>query len=31
MEKMLARFAEIIDIEFITTPRFVRLGESKWK
>jgi 4-hydroxy 2-oxovalerate aldolase len=27
MEKMLNRFAEIIDIEFITTPRFIRLGE----
>lgn len=29
MEKMLNRFAEVIDIEFITTPRFVRLGESQ--
>lgn len=29
MEKMLNRFAEVIDIEFITTPRFIKLGESQ--
>jgi 4-hydroxy 2-oxovalerate aldolase len=29
MEKMLNRFAEVIDIEFITTPRFVKLGENQ--
>lgn len=28
MEKMLNRFAEVIDIEFVTTPRFVKLGEK---
>ena len=29
MAKMLNRFAEVIDIEFITTPRFIKLGESQ--
>lgn len=29
MEKMLNRFAEIVDIEFITTPKFVNLGGLK--
>ena len=23
------RFAELIDIEFITTPKFIKLGESQ--
>lgn len=28
MEKMLNRFSEAIDIEFLTTPRFISIGET---